>query len=178
MDAEVSTAQFCRLFDPESASTVGVKSLAVAPSIADRRLVMARPRFHLAFPVDDLEAARQFYVDVLGADVGRTDARWLDFNFWDHQITAHLIDEVPASATNIVDQDAVPVRHFGIILDWADWDALARRIDGNGVPFLIPPRIRFQGQVGEQGTFFVRDPAGNALEFKAFRDADRVFAHD
>lgn len=136
-----------------------------------------RPRFHLAFPVRDLAATRAFYEGVLGARVGRTDPRWIDFDFWDHQISAHLVDgPVAAEATNEVDGDGVPVRHFGVILDWEDWEALAERLRSRGVPFLIAPRIRFAGQVGEQGTMFVRDPSGNALEFKSFRDPARVFA--
>jgi extradiol dioxygenase family protein len=136
-----------------------------------------RPRFHLAFPVTDLEATRRFYADVLGARVGRTDARWIDFDFWDHQISAHLVDAEPdADATNAVDGDRVPVRHFGIILPWDEWQALGARLRSAGVPFLVEPRVRFAGQVGEQGTLFVTDPSGNALEFKSFRDMSRVFA--
>ena len=136
-----------------------------------------RPRFHLAFAVDDLHAARRFYEGVLGAHVGRTDPRWIDFDFWDHQITAHLVDTPgPVSPTNEVDHDDVPVCHFGIILGWTEWEALADRLRAAAVPFLVEPRVRFEGQVGEQGTFFVIDPAGNALEFKSFRDPQKVFA--
>lgn len=139
--------------------------------------VADRPRFHLAFPVDDLSAARAFYEGVLGAGVGRTSERWIDFSFWDHQITAHLVSPgSTAQATNEVDRDDVPVRHFGVILPWADWQALSERLARASVPFLLGPRIRFEGEIGEQATLFVQDPAGNALEFKAFRDPDRVFA--
>jgi hypothetical protein len=135
------------------------------------------PPFHLAFPVDDLAAARGFYEEVLGCRVGRTDAAWIDFDFFGHQITAHLKpDETGAARTNDVDGDRVPVRHFGAILDWADWEALGARLKAAGIAFLIEPHVRFKGEVGEQGTMFVKDPAGNALEFKSFRDRARIFA--
>ncbi len=135
-----------------------------------------RPRFHLAFPVDDLAAARRFYADTLGAGVGRTSDRWIDFDFFGHQITAHLVDEADAVRTNAVDGDSVPVRHFGVILTMAQWRALAARLERAGTGFLIEPRVRFRGQPGEQATMFVTDPAGNALEFKAFDDAGAIFA--
>ena len=135
-----------------------------------------RPRFHLAFPVDDLAAARRFYADILGAGVGRTSARWIDFDFFGHQITAHLVDEADAVGTNAVDGDSVPVRHFGVILTMAQWHALAERLKHLGTTFLIEPRVRFRGQPGEQATMFVTDPAGNALEFKAFEQDDAIFA--
>jgi len=133
--------------------------------------------FHLAFPVTDLTAARRFYTEVLGCSLGRTDERWIDFDFFGHQITAHL---VPATATAMmsspVDGDDVPVRHFGVILARADWDALAARLQGFDAEFLIEPRIRFRGQPGEQATMFVRDPSGNALEFKSFPNDSGIFA--
>jgi extradiol dioxygenase family protein len=135
------------------------------------------PRFHLAFPVRDLEAARGFYAGLLGCRVGREDARWVDFDFFGHQITAHLVDEADAARdSNEVDGDDVPVRHFGAILEWGAWHALAERLREAGVRFGIAPKIRFAGQVGEQATFFLRDPSGNALEFKSFKDPSRVFA--
>jgi len=135
------------------------------------------PPFHLAFPVDDLTAARGFYEGVLGCRVGRTDPNWIDFDFFGHQITAHLKpDETGTARTSAVDGDQVPVRHFGAILDWADWEALAARLRAAKVAFLLEPHVRFKGQVGEQGTMFVKDPAGNALEFKSFRDRARIFA--
>jgi extradiol dioxygenase family protein len=137
----------------------------------------AMPPFHLAFPVDDLAAARGFYEGVLGCRVGRTDPHWIDFDFFGHQITAHLKpDETSAARTNAVDGDQVPVRHFGAILDWADWEALGDRLRAAGIRFLIEPHVRFKGEVGEQGTLFVKDPAGNALEFKSFKDQARIFA--
>ncbi|MGD2133591.1 MAG: VOC family protein [Maricaulaceae bacterium] len=140
---------------------------------------MTRPRFHLAFPVRDLEAARSFYVGVLGAGTGRESADWVDFDLYGHQIVAHLAPEECAPApTNAVDGKAVPVRHFGVLLDWAEWEALAARLEEAGADFLIEPYVRFAGQAGEQGTFFVRDPSGNALEFKSFKDDAMVFAKD
>lgn len=134
-----------------------------------------RPRFHLAFPVRDLESTRAFYEGVLGARVGRSAERWIDFDLQGHQISAHVapVDAVP---TNPVDGDDVPVRHFGLILPWDEWHALADRLRRLGVTFLIEPHLRFRGQPGEQATLFVRDPSGNALEFKAFRDDASVFA--
>ena len=138
---------------------------------------MQIPLFHLAFPVTDLDAARQFYVGLLECSVGREDARWVDFNFFGHQITAHLVaDELSPGPTNPVDGKAIPVRHFGVILPWEAWQALADRLQQAQVSFLVPPYIRFAGHVGEQATLFIQDPAGNGLEFKAFKDPQRVFA--
>jgi len=137
------------------------------------------PPFHLAFPVDDLDAARAFYVGLLGCRLGRTDARWIDLDFFGHQLTAHLVDVAASRVpTNAVDGDDVPASHFGAILEWPAWQALSERLVARGVPFLIAPHVRFQGQTGEQGTFFLKDPAGNALEFKSFKDASRIFATD
>jgi extradiol dioxygenase family protein len=136
---------------------------------------MTMPPFHLAFPVDDLEAARVFYVETLGCKVGREDARWIDFDFFGHQITAHLAPG-EGGGTNPVDGKAVPVRHFGAILDWDDWHALAERLKAVGTAFVIEPYIRFTGEPGEQATMFLTDPAGNALEFKSFKDKSRIFA--
>ena len=135
------------------------------------------PAFHLAFPVADIEATRRFYVDILGCRVGRESDRWIDFDFFGHQITAHLApEEAKAVATNAVDGDAVPVRHFGVILEWDAWHALADRLAHHAVAFVIRPHIRFQGQPGEQATMFVSDPSGNRLEFKSFQDPRQVFA--
>lgn len=135
--------------------------------------------FHLAFPVDDLDAARVFYVTLLGCREGRSAPRWVDFDFHGHQLSAHLRpDELTDTATNEVDGDRVPVRHFGLILPWDEWEHLAGRIESSGTAFVIAPRVRFKGKPGEQGTFFVRDPAGNTLEFKTFRDMSQIFAVD
>jgi len=126
--------------------------------------------------VNDLAATRRFYGDVLGLTEGRSAARWVDFDLFGHQISAHLVEaEEGAERTSSVDGDDVPVRHFGAVLLWEDWKALAERLRRRSVDFLLEPRVRFQGEVGEQGTFFLRDPSGNALEFKAFRDPERLF---
>ena len=136
-----------------------------------------RPRFHLAFPVDDLAKARSFYTGLLGCPEGRSSECWVDFDFFGHQIVAHLSpNEAGHKAHNLVDGDEVPVRHFGTILSMAEWRALAERLKTAGTRFLIEPEIRFEGQPGEQATFFVADPSGNALEFKAFDDDSRIFA--
>ena len=132
--------------------------------------------FHLAFPVAEIEATRAFYADTLGCRVGRESSRWIDFDFFGHQITAHVSAEETTTAHNPVDGDKVPVRHFGAVLPWAKWEELASRLSDAGVAFLIAPRIRFAGEAGEQGTFFVKDPSGNALEFKSFKDRTRLFA--
>ena len=137
---------------------------------------MSRPRFHLAFPVRDLGEARAFYGEMLGCPEGRAAADWVDFDFYGHQIVAHLCGADEPAATNAVDGDAVPVRHFGVILDLPDWRALADRLTAAAANFLIEPTVRFKGQRGEQATMFVLDPSGNALEFKAFADDAMVFA--
>jgi extradiol dioxygenase family protein len=132
--------------------------------------------FHLAMPVDDLDKARSFYGMLLGCIEGRCAPKWIDFNFFGHQLSVHLRpDECTVARTNDVDGDAIPVRHFGIVLPWTDWEQLHSRLTHEQADFLLPPKIRFAGQVGEQGTFFLRDPAGNALEFKTFRDPTRLF---
>lgn len=137
--------------------------------------------FHLAFPVHDLAAARQFYGSVIGCAEGRSSDAWVDFNFYGHQLVAHLAPAectVPASrgASNAVDGHDVPVRHFGAIIPLADWQALADRLRDAGIDFVIEPHIRFPGLPGEQATMFFLDPSGNALEFKAFADLAQVFA--
>lgn len=133
--------------------------------------------FHLAFPVSDLTDTRTFYEDLLGCSVGRTSEHWIDFNFYGHQITAHLKpEEVQAARRNEVDGDQVPVRHFGAILGWDTWEALAERLRAEDTEFVIEPHVRFRGEVGEQATMFFLDPSGNALEFKAFRDQRQIFA--
>jgi uncharacterized protein len=137
-----------------------------------------RPRFHLAFPVHDLEAARQFYGTLLGCGEGReAPGQWIDFDFYGHQIVAHMApEECGGAITNDVDGRKVPVRHFGLLMDWSEWEALSRRLEDGGADFLIEPYVRFEGQAGEQGTFFVIDPSGNALEFKTFRNETQIFA--
>jgi hypothetical protein len=138
---------------------------------------MTRPRFHLAFPVRDLAEARAFYGQLLGCREGRSSDEWVDFDFFGHQIVAHLSpSQADAEGHNRVDGEDVPVRHFGVILDMPEWRALADRLKAARADFLIPPGVRFKGQPGEQATVFVRDPSGNALEFKAFVDDNMVFA--
>lgn len=137
-----------------------------------------RPRFHLAFPVHDLHAARSFYGDVLGCPEGRSAEHWVDFDLFGHQIVAHLTGERPERSVHPVDGDDVPVPHFGLLLDPDDWSALADRLRAAGTDFVIEPHTRFAGEPGEQSTMFVLDPSGNALEFKAFRDDAQVFATD
>ena len=138
---------------------------------------MTLPPFHLAFPVDDLAAARDFYGRALGCSEGRSSDQWVDFDFRGHQIVAHLApDAARAKAANRVDGEAVPVPHFGLVLAMDEWQALARRLEAAGVEFIIPPTVRFAGEAGEQATMFLADPAGNALEFKAMADPGKLFA--
>lgn len=133
--------------------------------------------FHLAFPVTDLRAAHRFYVNLLGALPGRSTGHWADFDLFGHQLSAHQVAEMPAPAgSSEVDGKPVPIPHFGVLLGWHEWEMLAVRLTEAGVDFILPPQVRFAGQSGEQGTFLVHDPAGNALEFKAFRRAEEVFA--
>jgi extradiol dioxygenase family protein len=132
--------------------------------------------FHLALPVTDLAAARRFYVDLLGCGTGRQDERWLDLDFFGHQVTLHLTETATGASTNPVDGDRVPIRHFGLILPLEQWQSLAERLQAAGVEFLIEPRVRFRGRPGEQHTMFLLDPCGNALEFKSFADPGQVFA--
>ncbi|NJN02177.1 MAG: VOC family protein [Leptolyngbyaceae cyanobacterium SL_1_1] len=132
--------------------------------------------FHLAFPVQDLERTQHFYETVLGCELGRRCDTWIDFNFFGHQLTAHLsLANSDGPETNLVDSHAVPVRHWGVILTIADWRNLAERLKQHRVEFVIEPYIRFQGEVGEQATMFFLDPSGNALEFKAFKQDGSIF---
>jgi HAD superfamily hydrolase (TIGR01509 family) len=138
---------------------------------------LARPRFHLAFPVDDLERARAFYGGLLGCREGRSEARWVDFDFWGHQLVAHLDPSAKQDAgANRVDGDDVPARHFGLVLPLMAWRSLIARLEAAGADFVVQPKVRFAGQAGEQHTCFVRDPAGNVLELKALADDRAVFA--
>ena len=135
----------------------------------------SRPIFHLAFPVRDIEAARAFYGEVLGCQVGRSDARWIDFNFFGCQITAHLCETYQPAATNEVAGHDIPVPHFGLIMAWEDWHRAVDHMTYIGMAFRVEPHVRFKGEVGEQATFFLQDPSGNCLEFKAFRKPEEVF---
>ena len=139
--------------------------------------MQSTPLFHLAFPVHDLAESRAFYGDLLGCPEGRSSASWVDFNFFGHQVVAHLApDEARPAARNAVDGDDVPVRHFGVILAMDEWHVLADKLKAAGTRFIIEPHIRFKGLPGEQATMFFLDPSGNALEFKAFGDMAQVFA--
>jgi extradiol dioxygenase family protein len=138
---------------------------------------MTRPGFHLAIPVDDLARARSFYGGVLGLDEGRSADTWVDWNFYGHQMVTHVVPgERADSGRNPVDGHDVPVPHFGLLLSIPDFHALADRLRAASTQFVIEPYLRFAGEPGEQWTMFFRDPAGNALEFKAFRDESQVFA--
>jgi extradiol dioxygenase family protein len=140
---------------------------------------LSSPLFHLAFPVTDLGRARAFYGGLLGCPEGRSADTWVDFDFYGHQIVAHLApDEAGHRQTSAVDGDQVPVRHFGVILTMPQWHALAEKLVAAGVDFVIEPHVRFKGEIGEQATMFFLDPCGNALEFKAFQDFSQVFAKD
>ena len=135
--------------------------------------------FHIAFPVDDLAAARHFYGSVLGLPEGRSAEHWIDFDLFGHQIVAHLKPravEKDATHSNPVDGHDVPIPHFGVVLTQSDWEALADRLQAAGTQFVIEPYTRFKGEVGEQSTMFFLDPSGNALEFKAFADLNQLFA--
>lgn len=134
--------------------------------------------FHLAIPVDNLEAARDFYRNVLQCAEGRTDELWTDFNLYGHQLVIHYKEKSSeqTSASNPVDGHDVPVPHFGVVLPWDEWESLAGRLKDRGTKFIIEPYVRFKGLVGEQATMFFEDPCGNALEFKAFKDISQLFA--
>ena len=137
---------------------------------------MSRPRFYLAFPVRDLTEARRFYGELLGCPEGRSSPEWVDFDFYGHQIVAHLCEPDTRSATNEVDGENVPVRHFGVIMELPEWNSITAKLRAAGVSFIIEPQVRFKGLPGEQATCFFLDPSGNALELKAFADDAMVFA--
>jgi extradiol dioxygenase family protein len=133
--------------------------------------------FHLAFPVKDLKSSREFYAEILGCEEGRSSDEWIDFNLFGHQIVAHLAPEAAGVRhRNEVDADHVPVPHFGVVLRMDEFKTLAEKLKSKNVEFIIEPKIRFAGEVGEQATMFFLDPSGNALEFKAFADFSQVFA--
>ncbi|MCC5906878.1 MAG: VOC family protein [Balneolaceae bacterium] len=138
---------------------------------------MSIPRFHIAFPVKELKQTLIFYRDVLGCKTGRSSDKWIDFDFWGHQVVAHLSpDDAGKSSSNQVDGHEVPASHFGVILEWEEFHKLAGRLRDHGQEFIIEPYVRFEGKPGEQATMFFLDPSGNALEFKAFRDESQIFA--
>ncbi|MDO1499856.1 VOC family protein [Winogradskyella maritima] len=133
--------------------------------------------FHLAIPVDNLESARTFYTNTLELEEGRSSDHWVDYNFFGHQLVIHYKDKInEALRTNPVDGKEVPVPHFGVVLDWDTFHSFAKQLKSKGIQFIIDPYIRFEGKVGEQATMFFKDPCGNALEFKAFKDMGQLFA--
>ncbi|MEP0984617.1 VOC family protein [Ekhidna sp.] len=132
--------------------------------------------FHLAVPVKDLSETRAFYRDVMGFEEGRSSDKWVDFNFFGHQIVIHMVSSSAESDTNPVDGMAVPVPHFGVVLNWEDWENLSAKLKSAEIKFVIEPYVRFEGEVGEQATMFFKDPSGNALEFKAFRNDSEIFS--
>tara|TARA_B100000795_G_scaffold267740_1_gene253219 strand:- start:287 stop:703 length:417 start_codon:yes stop_codon:yes gene_type:complete len=137
---------------------------------------MTQP-FHLAIPVQNLEICRVFYREILQCNEGRSDTHWVDFNFFGHQLVIHQKDNLsPQQISNPVDGHEVPVPHFGVVLSMNDWQLLSQRLEKNGTKFIIEPTIRFKGKSGEQATMFFKDPEGNALEFKAFKDIGQLFA--
>lgn len=132
--------------------------------------------FHVAFPVNDLEATHTFFKEVLGCKIGRTSERWIDFDLYGHQITAHLTDQkIEEPPANPVDGKQVPIKHFGVILEWNQWHELAENLQKKAIDFVIEPYIRFKGERGEQATMFFLDPSGNALEFKSFKNDSAIF---
>ena len=133
--------------------------------------------FHLAFPVKNLEKTREFFVNILGCSVGRHDSGWIDFDFFGHQVSAHLAPNACVEEkSSMIDGHRIPARHFGLILEWEAWENLVSRLKDKDVSFLVEPYVRFEGKIGEQRTFFVLEPSGNALEFKAFKDPSQIFA--
>ena len=133
--------------------------------------------FHLAFPVYNIEETKLWYVNILGCGIGRESTRWVDFNFFGHQISAHLTDEKNSKlATNNVDQKNIPIRHFGIILEWNDWTQLSEKLNKLKIKFVVEPYIRFKDKNGEQATMFIKDPSGNVLEFKSFKNFESIFS--
>ena len=134
--------------------------------------------FHLAIPVNDLGKAKVFYHGLLGAEIGRSDSTWIDFNFFGHQLVCHLSNVANTQIKNPVDQHDVPVPHFGVVVDWDVFFKFTKELELKGIEFIIEPNIRFKGQIGEQATAFLKDPSGNAIEFKSFKDLDSLFRND
>lgn len=132
--------------------------------------------FHLAVPVKELQETRSFYREIMGFEEGRSSDRWVDFNMYGHQFVIHMVDHHEEGESNPVDGHNVPVPHFGVVLEWEDWENLRDRLIDSSIQFIIEPYIRFKGEVGEQATMFFLDPSGNALEFKAFKNDEQIFA--
>ena len=134
-----------------------------------------QPLFHLAFPVTNLDKTREFYCNILGCSTGRESQRWIDFDFFGHQLVCHLSPASISEISNPVDQENVPVPHYGVVLDWNKFEAIIKQLEEKKINFIIKPTIRFKGEVGEQAIAFLRDPSGNAIEFKSFRNMDNLF---
>ena len=134
--------------------------------------------FHLAIPVNSLEESAEFYENILGATKGRSSSLWIDYNFFGHQLVCHLVKEKREVASNPVDDDNIPVPHFGVVLEWEDFDKLKEDLQAKNFNFYLKPKIRFAGKVGEQATMFIKDPSNNAIEFKAFSDMGNLFSKD
>ena len=131
--------------------------------------------FHLAFPIKDIETTKSFYSNFLGCDIGREDKKWVDFNFFGHQLVCHVSDSINEKNTNLVDGENVPVPHFGVVLSIEEFEEFLLKINEKDIDFIIEPTIRFKGEAGEQRTMFFRDPSGNAIEIKAFKDIENLF---
>ena len=135
------------------------------------------PPFHLAIPVHNLKEAKHFYGELLNCSEGRSSERWIDYNFFGHQLVVHLDSSNMKKSFNLVDGESVPIPHFGLVLDWNDWGLMREKFENSKIEFIIKPYIRFKGQIGEQATMFFLDPSGNALEFKAFKNINQLFTH-
>ena len=135
--------------------------------------ISLRP-FHLAIPVSNLQKSKNFYTNILGCSIGRSSGKWIDLNFFNHQLVLHLSEIMINSHSNKVDNKKIPVPHFGVILEWSEWQMLSKKIE-NKISFIVKPYIRFKGQIGEQATMFFLDPDNNALEFKSFKDEKIIF---
>ena len=135
------------------------------------------PPFHLAIPVHNLKKAHDFYGNLLKCQKGRSSSHWIDYNFFGHQLVIHLDENLKNSSFNTVDGKEIPVPHFGLVLDWKDWQLLKDKLENAKLDFIVDPYIRFKGDIGEQATMFLLDPSNNALEFKAFKNIDQLFAH-
>ena len=133
--------------------------------------------FHLAIPVNNIAQAKEFYGSKLGFAEGRSDDHWIDYNFFGHQLVVHLDKNISKKTFNVVDGQNIPIPHFGLVLDWIQWESLKQKLQKSNMEFIVDPYIRFKGQIGEQATMFFLDPSGNALEFKAFKNMDQLFAH-
>jgi len=130
--------------------------------------------FHLAIPVSNLQKSKNFYINILGCTIGRSSDKWIDLNFFKHQLVLHLSEKMISSNSNEVDNKKIPIPHFGVILEWNQWQMLSKKIE-NKISFIVKPYIRFKGQIGEQATMFFLDPDNNALEFKSFKDDKMIF---